>query len=172
MTWHVRDGGTWKEVTDPSARDGGTWKPVQEAYVRDGGTWKLFFELAGINITNRTVYASRALGNTATAQYDCRRNGTANYSVNGGGSTTISGEWHTAPTATIGDGYETRLVSGTLTGWPASWTALSATRSCSFSSSALGTYETSGVIAIRKIGDTGDGVTATITLRCNIYDPV
>ncbi len=43
---HVRDAGTWKEVTAANGmwvRDAGIWKPLTDAWVRDGGTWKKFF---------------------------------------------------------------------------------------------------------------------------------
>lgn len=43
MTYHVRDAGVWKEITDPQVRDAGVWKPVQEGWVRDAGTWKQFY---------------------------------------------------------------------------------------------------------------------------------
>lgn len=47
MTMHVRDAGTWKQVTALSVRDGGTWKPVVAGYVKDAGAWKQFYAAAG-----------------------------------------------------------------------------------------------------------------------------
>lgn len=43
MTMHVRDDGTWKEVTGLHVKDDGTWKAVEAGYVRDDGTWKQFY---------------------------------------------------------------------------------------------------------------------------------
>lgn len=59
MTIHVKDGGSWKEVSALHVKDGGSWKEVTSAYVRDGGSWKLFYssgsgsaaELTGMAIT-------------------------------------------------------------------------------------------------------------------------
>lgn len=47
MTMHVKDGGTWKEVTGLYVRDAGTWKAVTNGSVRDAGTWKEFYGSAG-----------------------------------------------------------------------------------------------------------------------------
>ena len=47
MTLHVKDGGTWKEVTGLYVKDGGTWKEATNAYVKDAGSWKEFKAPAG-----------------------------------------------------------------------------------------------------------------------------
>lgn len=46
MTLHVKDAGTWKEVTDLYVKDAGSWKAVTNAYIKDDGTWKEFFTAA------------------------------------------------------------------------------------------------------------------------------
>lgn len=66
MTMHVKDGGTWKEVTAPSVRDGGAWKDVKEGWVKDAGSWKQFFIAEQVVLTNRTV-SNFKVGSTATA---------------------------------------------------------------------------------------------------------
>jgi hypothetical protein len=42
MTLHVKDATTWKEAK-PYVRDGGTWKEITNAYVKDAGSWKEFY---------------------------------------------------------------------------------------------------------------------------------
>jgi hypothetical protein len=51
MTWHVRSGGTWRNILDPQVKVSGTWRPVQEAWVRSGGTWRRYY----IRFTGATV---------------------------------------------------------------------------------------------------------------------
>ena len=169
MTYHVRDAGVWKEITDPQVRDAGVWKEVQEGHVRDAGVWKKFYERVGINITNQSIGDTVIEGNFASVVYECRRNGGAYWSNSSTPPQLITGQWWEAGIgdATIGDGYETMRISGDIN-WPTVWSALSTTRDCGLSRSALGQTQTSGVIGIRKIGDTGDGVTATITLTVTV----
>lgn len=59
MTWHVMDGGTWREVTDPQVRVSGTWQEIQEGWVRVSGTWQQFFQRGLLN-------ADLTIGNSAS----------------------------------------------------------------------------------------------------------
>lgn len=47
MTLHVKDGGTWKEVTNLYVKDAGSWKEVTSGQVKDGGSWKEFKTTGG-----------------------------------------------------------------------------------------------------------------------------
>lgn len=61
MAAFIKDGGVWKEVTDPSIKDAGTWKDVQEGHIKDSGTWKEWHTASsaaswvGINDPNNQV---------------------------------------------------------------------------------------------------------------------
>ena len=46
MTFHVKDGATWKEPNEIWVKDGATWKEAQELWVKDGATWKLAYSKA------------------------------------------------------------------------------------------------------------------------------
>ncbi len=65
MTLHVKDATTWKEAK-PYVRDGGTWKEITNAYVRDGGTWKEFYTSYTPPTYYYTLSASGASGSGTT----------------------------------------------------------------------------------------------------------
>lgn len=44
MTFHIRDGGVWKDITNgPSVRVSDAWKDIDFGYVRISGAWKEFY---------------------------------------------------------------------------------------------------------------------------------
>jgi hypothetical protein len=112
MTWHVRDGGTWKEVTDPQVRDGSTWKQVQEAHVRDGGTWKKFYERAAndIVLTARTITGVQLVSGTSVAGIRLLNTGQAQTRANST-YTNISAEWQDPVGWDAASNYDVRWVS-------------------------------------------------------------
>lgn len=112
MTLHVKDGGTWKEVTNLYVKDGGSWKEVTSGQVKDGGSWKEF----------KTTGGGGGGGATYLIQYNQVTTGsnqsTANIFLDGTGSvsqtwtvTSIgsnpAGFYSSSSFATTGDGYGT-----------------------------------------------------------------
>jgi hypothetical protein len=75
MTIHVRDGGTWKQVSVPSVRDGGTWKNLSEGWVRDGGVWKKFYPSVAASLDTRTVSSTAFNPGTAQCYYRINTDG-------------------------------------------------------------------------------------------------
>jgi len=128
MPMHVRDAGSWKEVTAPSVRDGGTWKAVKGAWVKDSGAWKKFYSAVTVILTNLVITDAVDSG-TAIAGIVFDSSGQLKKNE-GGVLADISGEWLIPFT---GSGYRVRatLSSGTTpTSGPAldAWHALSTTR--------------------------------------------
>jgi len=126
MTWHVRDGGTWKEVTGPQVRDGGVWKPVLEGHVRDGGVWKKFF--GGLTATLFSFSATHYVidPNTATAGVRMNTSGIQERLINV--TYTNMGSWRGSGTSAD---FEVRctLDSGTLdSGTTGTWLSMSSSR--------------------------------------------
>lgn len=134
MTMHVRDGGTWKEITDPQVNIGGTWKEIASAWVNVGGVWKQFYERIALSLptVTETVIAS-----PSAAGVRVRRNGKYESGTAAGNQSVVYGEvdaaaWADPEESTIGDEYHCRLVtsSGSLdVGTADSWLALTSDRS-------------------------------------------
>ena len=44
MSGHVKDGGSWREISQPSVKDGDAWRTVTAGHVKDGGSWRQWYE--------------------------------------------------------------------------------------------------------------------------------
>lgn len=47
---YVKQGGVWKEVTDPRVRVDGIWTRIRAGYVKQGGVWKAFWPSSGTSV--------------------------------------------------------------------------------------------------------------------------
>lgn len=43
MSFNIKVGGNWEEITAPHIKVGGTWQAVQEGWVKVAGAWEQFF---------------------------------------------------------------------------------------------------------------------------------
>jgi hypothetical protein len=65
MSFHIEDGGTYKNVVDPYVEVGGVYRKITDAWVEDGGIYKKFFTrslgpqiLSGLKPTAHTIVSS------------------------------------------------------------------------------------------------------------------
>lgn len=112
MTLHVKDGGTWKEVTNAYVKDGGTWKEATNAYVKDGGTWKEFKAAAGPSYTYTVDASSLSGGKTIDGIFtlDPVSGGTVAWTVSYY-SSTPAGFWFSNTSSTSGEPATVRSIS-------------------------------------------------------------
>lgn len=165
---HVRDGGTWKEVTAPSVRDGGVWKDVQEGWVRDGGTWKQFFNALAIVLTNRSVVSAGS--GTSKSEIEFNSSGQLT-EIRNGSNTNVSGEWMDPVGGTSGSNYDVRVTAtGDPVGGPTlgSWWTLGVTNKWSVTSNS-GFKTATLSVDIRDASTLSIVASATITLDANAF---
>jgi len=168
MPWHARDGGTWRDIVDPSVRVSGVWQPVQEAWTRVSGTWQRYYNRAPvISISNQTV-SDVGVNNPASAGYRLTDAGAIQTIVNG--SATTIGNW-ISPLSGFSD-YEVEVTvtgsGGTFTGPTGAgvWSNLGTTRTWELSSSASGAFFSRTLtVSIRDVATSTVQATATITLQ-------
>jgi len=59
MTFHVKDGGTWREIVDgPAVKVSGTWRNIDFGYVKVSNDWKEFYvrdQTGPVAVTSATV---------------------------------------------------------------------------------------------------------------------
>jgi alpha-tubulin suppressor-like RCC1 family protein len=64
MTIHIRDGGVWKEVTQPSVRESGVWKNCSSQYIKESDVWKEVFSSGyGYEVFGDNYYGLLGTGN-------------------------------------------------------------------------------------------------------------
>lgn len=66
MTFHIKNSGSWYEITQPSVKVSGTWHDVSEGWVKVAGVWRQFYS-AGIVLTNSGTVANYNLYNQVVA---------------------------------------------------------------------------------------------------------
>lgn len=166
MPWHVRDGGVWRDVTDPSVRVAGVWQPVQEAWTRVSGVWQRFYQRVVVSISNATLNNTAA--GSATAAYILSSTG----AVQGleGGITVLSSNWLVPQTGM--SGYEVEVTvtgsGGTFTGTTGSgvWQNLGTTRTWDlFAAAPSGPCSRVLTVSIRDTATLTVRSTATITMN-------
>lgn len=107
MAWKVRDGGVWKDVTDPKIEVGGQWVPVVRGLVREAGVWKRFYPDSEITTTAITsgltgtvpVGVARTVSGTVTALSGTISGGTVTLYQR-----PVGGAWVVVGTGTPGTG--------------------------------------------------------------------
>lgn len=166
MTMHVKDGGTWKEVTAPSVRDAGAWKDVKEGWVKDAGVWKQFFTALAIVLTNRTVSSLGSGSSTSAIEFNSTGQLTE---IRNGSNTNVSGEWMDPVGGASGGNYDVRV---TATGDPitgptlGSWWTLGSTNKWQLSTSG-GFKQAILSVDIRDASTLAVLASATITLEAD-----
>lgn len=143
MTLHVKQGGTWREITEAFVKQGGTWQPLERLSVRVAGTWEDVFvppaELDDLDGGSISAINSDA-GVRLTSAGSCD-------ALTGNPSSTyaqVGDDWYTGSGSPTGASYECRLTvnsgdtpAGSST---ATWLALSSQRSWEVSPDESGNY--------------------------------
>ncbi len=167
MTFHIKDGGTWKTATG-YVKDAGTWKQFS-GYVKDAGVWVPFSQAA--YLTDTTVFNGRLTPLNATAGVQVNTDGVL-YNLQAA-SYTSEFTWLTS-SGTPSSSYWVRWTntSGTLSsGTAGSWLQLNSTRefSVTFTDDGGGSKSCTGTLEIAA--DSGGAsvlATATITLTATV----
>lgn len=114
MTLHVKDAGTWKEVTNLYVKDAGSWKEVTSGQVKDT-TWKEFKTTGGGGgggYTYTVVATSTSGGKTIDGSFTLSplSGGTVAWTVTYA-SSSPPGFWSTNTSYTTGEPATVRSVS-------------------------------------------------------------
>ncbi len=179
MTSHIKVAGVgWKDLDQPSIKVSGLgWKDCDSIHIRVAGVWKEVWAPAGPSAI-LTLNLLAALDSDFSAPYDSdcavRVNtaGTVDEKRNGfWGSQNPGVEWIDDGGITSSD-YEAKIekTSGSETAALLGWTALNTyhdidtTLRVAIDSTSAGDYDWNGTLTIREKADTGNSVSATVTL--------
>lgn len=168
MTAHVKDAGTWKQLTEIHVKDAGTWKSVTEAYVKDGGTWKKFFPSIAASISDRTVSSTAADPASASTLVRFSNNG----QLYGPTSSNSLEFWKDEGANSDFDIRATKISGTTPTGTFGNWLNLGTTRDWTLGRTGIGTNE---CVIDFEIRDTTTGTVLTtgrITMRAEVISGV